>query len=68
LHQQPFYARQFGYEPGDFPVAEALGRSCLALPFSGTMTEAQVDRVCAALLPLLGDQTIAGDSALAAAV
>jgi dTDP-4-amino-4,6-dideoxygalactose transaminase len=49
IHLQPFYARQFGYAPGHFPVAEALGRSCLALPFSGTMTEAHVDRVCRAL-------------------
>lgn len=59
LHQQPFYARQFGYQPGDFPVTEALGRSCLALPFSGTMTEAQVDRVCSVLLQLLGDRSVA---------
>ena len=59
LHQQPFYARRFGYEPGDFPVTEALGRSCLALPFSGTMTEEQVDRVCVALLQLLRDRSVA---------
>jgi dTDP-4-amino-4,6-dideoxygalactose transaminase len=46
IHLQPFYRQQFGYEPGDFPVAEALGRASLALPFSSTMSEAQVDRVC----------------------
>jgi dTDP-4-amino-4,6-dideoxygalactose transaminase len=66
LHQQPFYARRFGFRPGDFPRAEALGRSCLALPFSGTMTEAQVDRVCTALLELLDDPAVAAKRACVA--
>jgi dTDP-4-amino-4,6-dideoxygalactose transaminase len=37
---------RFGYRPGDFPVTEDLGRRGLALPFSGVMTEDQVDRIC----------------------
>ncbi len=49
IHLQPFYRERFGYEPGAFPVAEDLGRRSLALPYSGVMTEAQVDQVCAAL-------------------
>lgn len=49
IHLQPFYRQRFGYQPGDYPVAEETGRSCLALPFSGVMTEEQVDRVCRAL-------------------
>jgi dTDP-4-amino-4,6-dideoxygalactose transaminase len=49
LHLQPFYAQRFGYRTGDFRVTEALGESCLALPFSATLTEAQVERVCEAL-------------------
>jgi dTDP-4-amino-4,6-dideoxygalactose transaminase len=50
IHLQPFYATQFGYRRGDFPATEALGAASLALPFSGTMTEADVARVCEALL------------------
>lgn len=46
IHLQPFYRQKFGYQPGDFPVTEALGDVSLALPFSGVMTEAQVDYVC----------------------
>lgn len=46
IHQQPFYRETFGYRPGDFPVTERLGEVSLALPFSGTMTEEQVDYVC----------------------
>jgi perosamine synthetase len=49
IHLQPFYREKFGYERGDFPVTEYLGDVSLALPFSGVMTEAQVDQVCDAL-------------------
>ena len=50
LHTQPHIARRWGYSAGDFPVAERLGRSCLALPFSGRMTEEEVDYVCRAVV------------------
>ena len=46
IHLQPFYRERFGYQRGDFPVTEYLGDVSLALPFSGVMTEDQVDIVC----------------------
>jgi len=49
IHLQPFYAERFGYKRGDFPVTEALGDvslSVISLPFSGVMSEEQVDYVC----------------------
>lgn len=46
IHLQPFYRNKFGYQRGDFPVTEYLGDVSLALPFSGVMTEDQVDYVC----------------------
>jgi perosamine synthetase len=46
IHLQPFYREKFGYQRGDFPVTETLGDVSLALPFSGVMTEEQVDYVC----------------------
>ena len=49
IHLQPYMAERFGYQPGDFPVTEDLGRRGLALPFSGVMSEAQVERVCQVL-------------------
>jgi perosamine synthetase len=49
IHLQPFYVEKFGYRKGDFPVTEKLGEISLALPFSGVMTEEQVDYVCANL-------------------
>ena len=45
IHLQPFYMNTFGYARGDFPVTEMLGDVSLALPFSGVMSEAQVDYV-----------------------
>ena len=54
IHLQPFYRGRFGLRPGDFPVTEAAGASCLALPFFGTMREEQVDTVCGALAEVLG--------------
>ena len=50
LHLQPFYVERFGFQRGDFPVTERLGQSSLALPFSATLTEEQVGRVCEALV------------------
>jgi len=49
IHLQPYMAERFGWREGDFPVTEDLGRRGLALPFSGVMTEEQVNYVCAAL-------------------
>jgi dTDP-4-amino-4,6-dideoxygalactose transaminase len=37
---------KFGGREGDFPVTEDLGKRGLAIPFSGVMTEEQVDYVC----------------------
>jgi dTDP-4-amino-4,6-dideoxygalactose transaminase len=54
IHLQPFYVETFGYRRGDFPVTEAAGDTCLALPFSGVMTEQQVDLVCQALQDVIG--------------
>jgi dTDP-4-amino-4,6-dideoxygalactose transaminase len=49
IHLQPYMMERFGYREGDFPVTEDLGRRGLALPFSGVMSEAQVETVCRSL-------------------
>ena len=55
IHLQPYMVNKFGYQPGDYPVTEDLGRRSLALPFSGKMTESQVDLVCQELSKCLSD-------------
>ncbi len=49
IHLQPYMKERFGYREGDFPITEDLGKRGLALPFSGVMSEEQVDAVCVAL-------------------
>jgi nucleoside-diphosphate-sugar epimerase len=49
IHLQPYYRERFAFEEGDFPVAEAVSRSTLALPFHANMTTDAVDLVVAAL-------------------
>jgi dTDP-4-amino-4,6-dideoxygalactose transaminase len=54
IHLQPFYRDRFGYAPGMYSTCEDWGSRALALPFSGVMTEDQVDIVCDALMRALG--------------
>jgi dTDP-4-amino-4,6-dideoxygalactose transaminase len=54
IHLQPYMVERFGYRVGDFPVTEDLGRRGLALPFSGVMTEQQVDSVCGSIQTEMG--------------
>jgi perosamine synthetase len=53
IHLQPYMDERFGYQAGDYPVTEDLGRRGLALPFSGVMTEVQVAYVCDTLRKIL---------------
>lgn len=46
IHLQPFYQDRFGWRKGDLPNTEKAGDTFLALPFSGVMTESQVEYVC----------------------
>ncbi len=56
IHLQPFYQEVHGYRSGHLPVTEAISASTIALPFFPEMTEAQVDRVCAAVATAIADQ------------
>jgi UDP-2-acetamido-2-deoxy-ribo-hexuluronate aminotransferase len=47
LHQQPAYAAQ--YRGQSFPVSEKLAREVISLPFSADLSEADQDRIAAAL-------------------
>jgi UDP-4-amino-4,6-dideoxy-N-acetyl-beta-L-altrosamine transaminase len=44
VHLQPYY-RALGFRPGQFPEAEAYGRSALTLPLFPTLTAAEQERV-----------------------
>jgi dTDP-4-amino-4,6-dideoxygalactose transaminase len=46
--------RRYGYKDGDFPVTERIARETVTLPLHAAMTEADVDRVCAAAAAAIG--------------
>lgn len=45
IHLLTYFQGLLGHQPGDFPVAEALGESVLSLPFYPAMPLAHVDMV-----------------------
>jgi len=53
IHLQPFYAEQYGYKPGDFPVTEQVSDRTIALPFHNRLSEAEIARVAEALSELV---------------
>jgi len=54
IHLMPHYRERFGFEQGQFPIAEEVSRRSLALPFFTAMREAEVERVAEALGQALG--------------
>lgn len=53
IHLQPFYMELFGFKEGDFPEAEAAGKSIIALPFHTNMKVDEINVVCRALKDVL---------------
>lgn len=49
IHLQPLYRERFGYREGDFPIAERVAASTLALPFHGNMPDEHIACVAEAL-------------------
>jgi dTDP-4-amino-4,6-dideoxygalactose transaminase len=45
--------RRLGFKPGDFPIAESVGRNILTLPLFAAMRDSDVPRVVEALLRVL---------------
>ena len=49
IHLEPYYRQRFGFKPGDFPVAERVAASILALPFHTNLSDTEMDEVVDAL-------------------
>lgn len=45
VHLQPYYRKNFGYKPGDFPVAEAFYTDEISIPIFPSLTEENVEYV-----------------------
>ncbi len=53
VHLQPFIAAEYGYAPGDFPLAESVSRRTIALPFHNRLSQDDVATVCGVLRTVL---------------
>ncbi len=54
-HLTPFYQRELGYGPGDFPVAEHVLARVVSLPMFPGLSDEAVERVCCGLAELLAE-------------
>jgi dTDP-4-amino-4,6-dideoxygalactose transaminase len=54
IHLMSFYRERFGHRSGEFPVCEDVAARSLALPFSPSLSEEQVERVAAELARAIG--------------
>jgi dTDP-4-amino-4,6-dideoxygalactose transaminase len=53
VYHLSYYRERFGWRPEEFPVTEAIFRSCLSLPCFPRMTAADVERVIAAVAEIV---------------
>ncbi len=49
IHLQPYFVKNFGFREGDFPIAERVAKSTLALPFHANMPLEDIEYVAAGL-------------------
>jgi len=49
IHLQPYFKEKFGYREGDYPIAERVANSTLALPFHSNLSDADIEYVAANL-------------------
>jgi dTDP-4-amino-4,6-dideoxygalactose transaminase len=45
IPEHPFYSREFGWSPEDYPEAMRIGRETVSLPLGGALTKAQQEKV-----------------------
>ena len=55
LHIQPYWRDRYELKPDDFPVAAGVYQRCVSLPIWPGMTDADVERVIAAVRNILAD-------------
>jgi len=54
LHTQPYYRKQFGFKPSDFPNAYYVGEHTASIPLSPHLTDEQVERIIKTVRSVLG--------------
>jgi len=54
IHLLSYYRQQFGFKPGDFPIAERIGDSTITLPLYPGISDEAVDEVISAVSEVAG--------------
>jgi UDP-4-amino-4-deoxy-L-arabinose-oxoglutarate aminotransferase len=54
IHLLTYYRENFGFKPGDFPIAERIGNSTITLPLYPGLSDESVDTVIAAVQEVVG--------------
>ncbi|MGD0836611.1 MAG: DegT/DnrJ/EryC1/StrS family aminotransferase [Polyangia bacterium] len=54
LHVEPYYRERWGFRPEQFPNAFAIGEHTVSLPLTPKLSDAEVERIIAALNEILG--------------
>jgi dTDP-4-amino-4,6-dideoxygalactose transaminase len=57
LHLQPYYQKQFGYKPGDYPQAEHEYNRCFSLPIYPGMSSEEIEYVIQAVSDIVRQWT-----------
>ncbi len=52
VHLYPYYREHYGFKPGDYPNAEHIGECIVSLPLFPGLSDADQDRVIAAMADL----------------
>lgn len=58
IHLQPHYRKTFGFNEGDFPIAERVSARTIALPFFGGMSDREVSMVAQTLELMLARENL----------
>ncbi|RNC80846.1 MAG: DegT/DnrJ/EryC1/StrS family aminotransferase [Phycisphaera sp.] len=58
IHLQPPYREKYGFQPGDFPIAESVSNRTIALPFFNDLTEREIDLICQTLEVMISRQNL----------
>ena len=45
VHLQPFYKRNYGFKPGDYPIAEKFYERAISIPLYPSLTDEEVEKV-----------------------
>lgn len=59
IHLQPFYQDQFGFGPGDFPIAESVSHRTIALPFHNRLSLREIALVSETLQLMIDRENLA---------